>query len=180
MIYLAELFCAVPLLGAVCILMARVSPENLPRMEKLCRHRAAGLLIALPCTLLCVPLAVPVSPDFLVNWLFPLAAALPVLGYFHLDYYAARGFSFALILLAYDVIHGTFELHTPGAGAVTVLMLLQGIAGIWLSARPCTLRDLFRKAAASQRWKAAAAGCTALWCAAVLYVLIMTIGGYAQ
>ena len=64
MLFLLELAAGIFLTGAVAWLTVTVSPENISRCEKLCRNRVAGLLIALPCTLACVPLAIPVSPGF--------------------------------------------------------------------------------------------------------------------
>ena len=175
MIFGCELLAMTLIFGALTCLLAKVSPQNIGAAEKLCRSRVAGLLIALPCTLMCVPLAIPVSPGFLIVFLRPLALALPILAYFHLDYYASRAWAFALILGAYDVIHGCFDRHIPWSGTVTLIMLLQTVAGIWFSAKPYLLRDLFRRAAQSPRWRTAAAVSTALFGAVSLYVLIVTI-----
>ena len=177
MTFLIELFCGFAVCGCLSWLFLSVSDANIGTMEKLCRNRAAGLILALPSTLLCGPLAIPVTPGFLLFWLWPLAVILPVLCYFYLDSYASRGLAFFLILLAYDLIHGVFDNRTFGAPAITVIALLAGIAGIWISAKPCTLRDIFRKAAGSKYWKYSAAAAAAIIAAAVLYTLIMTIYG---
>jgi hypothetical protein len=145
-------------------------------MEKLCRNKVVGLALSLPCALLCVPLAVPVSPGFLQIWLWPLAIVLPLLCYFHIDYYASRGLAFMLILWAYDVVHGAFELKIPAAPAVTVIALLLGISGIWLAAKPCLLRDIFRKAAVSKRWKYIMFALSVPGGLTSLYMLIMCAG----
>lgn len=177
MIFILELIAATVVMGALSWLFAGCSGENLPRMEKLCRNRIAGIIFALPTALLCVPLAIPVSPGFLLLWLWPLAIALPILCFFHLDHYGARGWAFFLILFTYDLIHGTFENHTPGAPVITIIALLAGIAGIWVSAKPCTLRDLFRKAAGSKLWKYSCSAASAVTAAAALYTLITLIYG---
>ena len=174
MIFRAEMLAMTALFGALTFLLGKVSPQNIGAAEKLCRDRLIGLLIALPCTLMCVPLAVPVSPGFLIVFLWPLALALPILSYFHLDCYAARAWAFALILAGYDIIHGCFDRHIPLGGAVTVLMLIQTVAGMWFSAKPCLLRDLFRRAAESRRVRIAAVLSAALFGIVPLYVLIMT------
>lgn len=158
-------------------LILRLTEDRLPQAEKLCRNRVAGIIFALPCALLCVPLAMPVSPGFLIFWLYPIAVALPVLSYFYIDHYASRGFSFFLILLAYDIIHGAFELHLPGAAVITVLALLYGSGGIWLAAQPYILRDIFRKCAVSEKWRYTFAALAALWGAMSLYILITMIYG---
>ena len=89
----------------------------------------------------------PVSPAFLTPWLWPLAAVLPFLCLYLIDYYAARGLALWMIAAGYGMIHSTFDCHVPGAGVVAVVQWLAGIAGIWISAKPCLLRDCFRKAA---------------------------------
>ena len=177
MLFLLELAVGVFLTGITAWLIYTVTPENISRCEKICRNRIAGLLIALPCTLACVPLAIPVSPGFLLNLLYPAAVILPVLCYFYIDYYAARSLAFFLILLAYDIIHGAFELHTPGAAVVTVMALLTGVAGIWISAKPCSLRDVFRKSAGNKMCKYSCFAAAAVMFLLSLYMLIMVVSG---
>ena len=173
MIIYFELLAGVIVCGIFSILAWQASEKNITALEKLCRKKVPGLILSLTCALLCVPLAVPVSPGFLTGWLYPLAIVLPVLSYFYLDYYTARGVAFLLILLSYDAVHTAFELHLPGAAVVTVIMLLLSIAGIWIAAKPCTLRDIFRKAAKSKVWKICAAVCGFTGAVCALYMLIM-------
>lgn len=177
MIMVIETLLAAAVFASLAVMAAAAKPENITKLEKFCRNNLAGVLLSLPCTLLCVPLAVPVSPGFLINWLYPLAVVLPIVSYFYLDHYAARGVAFLLILFSYDAVHAAFDIHLPGAAAVTVIMLIAGIAGIWIAAKPCTLRDIFRKCAVSTVWKYCAAGAGALWSLAALYLLIMIIIG---
>lgn len=177
MLFMLELFAGAVINGIVAWLIFTGSEKYISRNEKLCRNRIAGLLIGLPCALACVPLAMPVSPGFLLIWLYPAAIALPVLCYFYIDYYAARSYAFFLILLAYDIIHGAFELHTPGAPVVTALALLMGIAGIWIAAKPCFMRDIFRKSAVAVRWKYVGGVFAAAMSLLSLYMLIMSIFG---
>ena len=176
MILIAEIVCAVLIMGLLAWLFFTAYAGNISKLEKLCRNKYAGLALSLPCALLCVPLAVPVSPQFLIIWLYPLAIVLPLLCYWHIDYYASRGLSFFLILLAYDLVHGCFELAVPGGSVITVIWLLLGIAGIWIAAKPCTLRDIFRKAAVSKYWKYSAVFAAAAGSLTALYILIMIIG----
>ena len=173
MILLLELLAGMATAGILAWLFFTASADNIGKLEKLCRNKYAGLALSLPCALLCVPLAVPVSPQFLIIWLYPLAIVLPLLCYWHIDYYASRGLSFFLILLAYDLVHGCFELAVPGGSVITVIWLLLGIAGIWIAAKPCTLRDIFRKAAKSKVWKICAAVCGFTGAVCALYMLIM-------
>lgn len=177
MIFLLELIAGAIIFAGLTVLYCRADAGNIEKLEKLCRNRNIGLATALPSALLCVPLAIPVSPDFLLFWLWPLAVILPVLSYFYIDSYASRGLSFFMVLLAYDLIHGVFELHTPGAQIITVLALLLGICGICFAAKPCLVRDLFRCAAAKRKWKYTAAGSAAAICLTSIYVLFTTLFG---
>jgi hypothetical protein len=176
MILLFETLAGLLIFAAIGVLLCRTSEKNIAKMEKLCRNKVVGLALSLPCALLCVPLAVPVSPGFLQIWLWPLAIVLPLLCYFHIDYYASRGLAFMLILWAYDVVHGAFELKIPVAPAVTVIALLLGMSGIWLAAKPCLLRDIFRKAAVSKRWKYIMFALSVPGGLTSLYMLIMCAG----
>ena len=162
-------------LAALAVCALKAAPATVNKLEKLCRNRIAGLLLCLPCALLCVPLAVPVTPEAVVPWLYPLAVVLPVLSFWHLDHYAARGVAFLLILAGYDIVHYAFDFRVAGAGAVTVILLLCGIAGIWLAAKPCTLRDIFRKCAVSSAWKYSVAACGVLGAVTALYTLIRSV-----
>ncbi len=177
MILLIELLAGMATAGILTWLFFTASEQNIAKLEKLCRNKIAGIAYALPTALLCVPLAIPVSPDFLILWLYPLAVALPVLCYYHIDHYGARGVSFFLILLAYDAIHGAFEYHLAGAGIITVLLLLSGSAAIWMSAIPCTLRDVFRRTAVNKYWKYSVSAASAVMCLLYFYIFIMMITG---
>ena len=137
----------------VAIWCGRLTPERLPRAQALARARLLGAVLALFDLLCCVPHARPISFDWLVPLLYPLAVAGAVLGYFFLDYLFSRAFGGLLILTAYAVVHGVFEFHTPGAPALTVLAWLFGGLGIAFSGRPCWFRDLARKMAGSRSWR---------------------------
>ena len=174
-IFEIEMLILAGMLEALAVLVLKTDENNIAKMEKLCRNKVLGLILSLPCALLCVPLAIPVSPGFLIPWLYPLAIVMPVLSYFYLDYYASRGLAFLLILASYDIIHAAFEIHLPGAAAVTVIMMLLSIAGIWIAAKPCTLRDIFRKCAASEKWKYSAVAISVFFGAVMLYTLTVSI-----
>ncbi len=136
----------------------RLAPERLGAAERFCRNRFFGLVAGWVTLLMCVPHALVVSPAFLQNWLPVLALGLPVLCWFYLDYLAARAAAGLAILGAYEVIHLAFDCRLPGAAALTVGAWAVGIAGIWISGRPCTLRDWLRLGAAHRNWSRAAAG----------------------
>lgn len=151
----------------------RLSPENLARWEPLPRKKLPGMLIGWAALFLCVPHAAVVSPAFLIPFLWPLAVIVPILGYFFVDYPLARALGGIAILGSYYFIHKTFDLHTPLAGVLTIPAMLFGIAGIWVSGKPCALRDWIRLCARSVLWRTVsvcAVGFLALalfWCAAM-------------
>ena len=161
--------------AVVAAIFLRTTPDNLRQREAWCRHKWAGLLLTLPSVLRCVPLAAPVSPEFLAPWLLPLAIVLPILCFFHIDAYAARGLALWLIVAAYGQIHTAFDCRIPGAAAVTVVCWLGGIAGIWLSAKPYLLRDALRLAAVRRTARLVGGGFAGVLALTSLYVLIMTI-----
>ena len=143
----------------------RLSPENLSRFEPWPRAKAPGMVIGWIALALCVPHAAVVSPGFLVPFLWPLAVAVPILGYFFVDYPLARAVGGAAILGAYYLVHKSFELHTPCSGAIAVLAWIFGIAGIWVSGKPCALRDWIRLCARSGTWRGVSGG---FWCVLAL------------
>jgi len=154
----------------------RSSPENLPRRESLPRRKLPGMLIGWAALFLCVPHAAVVSPGFLVPLLWPLAVAVPVLGYFFVDYPLARALGGIAILGSYYFIHKSFELHTPFSGVLTVLAMLFGVAGIWVSGKPCALRDWIRLCARSGFWRRASAGFWTILALALFWSAAMTPG----
>lgn len=145
--------------AAGCMILAYLlwttTPENLPRREAWTRSRLCGLFLGYAVLIPCVPLARVVAPDVLLPWLWPLAAVLPPVCAYYVDYPNARAIGGALILLAYLTVHWSFDLTLPGAAALTVLAWIVGIAGIWLSAQPWKLRDWFRSGAKFRRTAAA-------------------------
>lgn len=170
-----EMLLSAVLYAACAVLFFRTVPENVPSREKLCRNRWVGLALTLPATLCCVPLAYPVSPSFLLPWLWPLAVMLPLFCLYIIDYYAARGLALWMITAAYGMIHSAFDWHIPGHGVIAVLQWLAGIAGIWLSAKPCLLRDMFRKSAENVKLRYVLSIAAAVLGLAALYTGIMVV-----
>ncbi len=152
------------------------SEKTISRLEKLCRNKVAGLVIALPALISCIPHAQIVAPGILQNpavlWL--LALAIPVLSYFYIDFYTARAIGGAIIILAYDLIHVAYEEAFAGAAVFTIAAWIFGFAGIWISGKPCALRDWFRLAARKNSFKIASAA-AAFFCA-VLFLAALFIG----
>jgi len=154
----------------------RLSPQNLSRWEPLPRWRLPGMLIGWAALFLCVPHAEVVSPGFLVPLLWPLAVAVPVLGYFFVDYALARALGGIAILGSYYFIHKSFEWHTPLMAGLTVLAMLFGVAGIWVSGKPSALRDWIRLCSRSGSWRAASVGFFAILALALFWSAAMTTG----
>ena len=174
-----EAWLSAALYAAVAVVFFQTRSENVPQREKWCRDRWIGLLLTLPAALYCVPLAQPVTPLFLLPWLWPMALILPLLCLYLIDYYASRGLALWMITAGYGMIHSTFEWHVPGSGAVAVLQWLAGIAAIWISAKPCLLRDLFRKSAENVKLRYVLSIAAAVMSLAALYsgIMIIVCGG---
>ena len=153
----------------------RTVPENVPQREKLCRSRLAGIILTLPPAIMCVPLAEPVSPAFLLPWLLPLAVILPVLCIFFIDHYAARGFALWMVVSAYGMIHTAFDCKIPGSGILTVILWLAGIAGMIISAKPYFLRDWLRKSAEKSQIRYISGAILLALAAVSVYIASMTI-----
>jgi len=154
----------------------RLSPQNLSRWEPLPRWRLPGMLIGWAALFLCVPHAEVVSPGFLVPLLWPLAVAVPILGYLFVDYALARALGGIAILGSYYFIHKSFEWHTPFLAGLTLLAMLFGVAGIWVSGKPSALRDWIRLCARSGSWRMASAGFGGILALALFWSAAMTRG----
>ena len=137
----------------------RLSPGNLARFEPWPRNRLGGLLLGWLALGLCVSHAQVVSPGFLQPLLWPLAVIVPVLSYFFLDYLLARAVGGVMILWAYYLVAWIF-----------------GFGGIWVSGRPCALRDWIRLCCGKPHWRWASAGFLILLAAAMLAAAALTGG----
>ncbi len=132
-----------------------LTPERLPAYERFTRNRWTGLVGAWAALILCIPHAAVVSPGFLLPFLWPLALTVPVLCFFSLEYLTARALAGLVILSAYHVLHAGFQCHAWAAPVLSVGAWFFGFGGIWVSGKPCSLRDFFRWSA---RHRKAAAG----------------------
>lgn len=168
---------AVFFFGALAGLTACTVPARLEKIEPLPRNCWIGLAGGWIALALCVPHAAVVSPDFLLPFLWPLAVVTPVLGFFFVDYPAARAVGGLLILQGYTLVHYPFDLVLPGFPVLAVTGWLAGIAGIWVSAQPWAMRDYLRLAARSKIFRLTG---SLLWGAAALLglgALIASFGG---
>ena len=126
---------------------------RLAAIERWPRNRPLGMFLGWAALLWCIPHAEVVAPGFLQPLLLPLALVIPVLSYFFLDYLLARSVAGLMILFAYFIVHGAFEQHAKLAVAATVTAWIFGIAGIWVSGKPCAMRDWLRKCCRSVVWR---------------------------
>ena len=133
------------------LIALKASPENIKQLEKLTRNKYIGLFLGWFALIACVPHAAAVSPAFLLKFLYPLALAVPVLGFFYIDYAASRAVSGTLILCSYNLVHLSFDINAPCAWLFAVCGWLTGAFAIWCSGLPWTWRDIFRACAASRR-----------------------------
>lgn len=147
-------------------LLLTVKAGNLPEREAWCRKKIPGVLLGYVVLITCVPYAKVVSPDFLIPLLWPLALILPPLCAKFADNITSRAVGGALILLAYLTVHAGFERKLPLAEVLSVLSWLIGIGGIWISAQPWKLRDLFRSGKTLRSW-----------CAAFLIIYALLLSG---
>ena len=137
--------------AAVCVLKCNDADKT--RFEKLTRNRLTGLLLGWFALLMCVPHAAAVAPAFMLKLLYPLAIAVPVLGYRYVDYPAARAVSGVLILCAYNLVHLSFDAKLSAAPFFAVCGWITGAFAIWCSGLPWTWRDIFRKCCDSRKFR---------------------------
>lgn len=147
--FIIEMLCGTAIFSAVAAGHFPFQKRNIAVLEKLTRNRIIGIVFAFPALIACIPHAQIVAPGVLQSpvLLWTLALLIPVLCYLYIDYYAARAVAGAVIILSYDLIHYAYDWQFPCAGAITVIAWISGFAAIWVSGKPCSLRDSFRLAA---------------------------------
>ncbi|MCQ2379656.1 MAG: hypothetical protein MJ025_01860 [Victivallaceae bacterium] len=156
-------------LASLAVACRRASLENIVTYERFARERTVGTVLGLVVLLWFARHAVDVFPG--TEWLYLAAVVMAVAGWFCLDYLMARAVAGALIVLAYEAIHRSFDLQLPLRHVITLLSWTAGIGGMWISAYPHALRDLFRRCAA----KAAVKWVTVAFLA--VYALFMLASG---
>ncbi len=164
------------ILIAAAVWMLRLSPANLKRFEPWPRNRLFGLILGWLALILCIAPARVVSPQFLLPLLWPLALIFPVLCYLFVDYLLARSVGGLLILAAYYLVHASFTLHTPVLAPLALIAWIFGIAGIWVSAKPCALRDWIRLLARAGHWRWISAALSLAYALFLVLAAILTPG----
>ena len=142
--------------SGVCVLKCRT--DRVKFFEKLTRNPLIGLLLGWFALAVCVPHAAAVAPAFMHKMLYPLAVAIPLLGFKYVDYAAARAVSGTVILCAYNLVHLTFDAALPAAPFFAVCGWISGAFGIWCSGLPWAWRDIFRKCSCNDNLRYCTAG----------------------
>lgn len=132
--------------ASVFILTVRRDPATFRRIEALPRDRISGTALTVVALLWCVPNIRPIfMPDSpFQNFILPLILLSIVLAAIFLNYLFARAAAAILILGAHTVLKMGYPAQLPGYPVLAALVLIAGIIGIVLSAKPYWLRDWFR------------------------------------
>ena len=128
------------------ILTVRREPAVRTMLEKLPRERVSGTVLTVIALLWCIPNIRPIfMPDspFQV-FILPLILVSIVLASIFLNYLFARAAAAILILGAHSVLKAAYPAQLPGYPVLAALVLVAGVIGILLSAKPYWLRDWFR------------------------------------
>ena len=128
------------------ILTVRREPAMRDVFEKLPRERISGTVLTAIALLWCVPNIRPIfMPDspFQV-FILPLILLAMVLAAIFLNYLFARAAAAILILGAHTVLKEAYPAQLPGYPVLAALVLVAGVIGIVISAKPYWLRDWFR------------------------------------
>ena len=146
--------------ASVFILTVRREPAVRAWIEKLPRERVSGTALTVLALLWCVPNIRPIfMPDspFQV-FILPLILLAMVLAAVFLNYLFARAAAAILILGAHTVLKEAYPAQLPGYPVLAALVLVAGVIGIVISAKPYWLRDWFRLSFRNPavRWSSAA------------------------
>ena len=132
--------------SSVFILTARKDPATRRLIEKLPRERISGTILATVALLWCIPNIRPIfMPDSpFQNLVLPLILLSIVLAALFLNYLFARAVAAILILGAHAVLKAGYPASPSGYPVLAALVLIAGVIGIVISAKPYWLRDWFR------------------------------------
>ena len=128
------------------ILTMRREPAVRALYEKLPRERISGTILGAVALIWCIPNIRPIfMPDSPFQaFVVPLILLAIVLAAIFLNYLFARAFAAILILGAHAVLKAAYPAQLPGYSVLAALLLLAGVIGIMISAKPYWLRDWFR------------------------------------
>ena len=146
--------------AAAFILTVRREPSVRALYDKIPRERVSGTILTVIALLWCIPNIRPIfMPDSpFQNFILPLILLGIVLAAIFLNYLFARAAAAILILGAHTVLKMGYPANLPGYPILAALVLIAGVIGIVLSAKPYWLRDWFRLSfrIPAVRWTSAA------------------------
>ena len=132
--------------AAAFILTVRREPAVRAVYDKIPRERISGTILGAVALIWCIPNIRPIfMPDSPFQALIvPLILVAIVLSAIFLNYLFARAAAAILILGAHAVLKAAYPAQLPGYPVLAALVLLAGVVGIVISAKPYWLRDWFR------------------------------------
>ena len=146
--------------AAAFILTVRRGAAMRALYEKIPRERVSGTVLTVIALLWCIPNIRPIfMPDSPFQmFVLPLIPVAIVLAAIFLNYLFARAAAAILILGAHAVLKAAYPAQLPGYPVLAALVLLAGVIGIVISAKPYWLRDWFRLSfrKPAVRWASAA------------------------
>ena len=146
--------------AAAFILTVRRGPAVRALYDKLPRERVSGTILGAVALIWCIPnirpIFMPESPFQAL--IVPLILVAIVLAAIFLNDLFARAAAAILILGAHAVLKAAYPAQLPGYPVLAALLLLAGVIGIVISAKPYWLRDWFRLSFRNSavRWTSAA------------------------
>ena len=146
--------------AAAFILTVRRGPAVRAVYDKIPRERISGTILGAVALIWCIPnirpIFMPESP--FQSFIVPLILVAIVLAAIFLNFLFARAAAAILILGAHAVLKAAYPAQLPGYPVLAALLLLAGVVGIVISAKPYWLRDWFRLSFRNSavRWTSAA------------------------
>ena len=146
--------------AAAFILTVRREPAVRAVYDKIPRERISGTILGAVALIWCIPnirpIFMPESP--FQSFIVPLILVAIVLAAIFLNFLFARAAAAILILGAHAVLKAAYPAQLPGYPVLAALLLLAGVVGIVISAKPYWLRDWFRLSFRNSavRWTSAA------------------------
>ena len=157
--------------AAAFILTVRREPAVRAVYDKIPRERISGTILGAVALIWCIPNIRPIfMPDSPFQALIvPLILVAIVLSAIFLNYLFARAAAAILILGAHAVLKAAYPAQLPGYPVLAALVLLAGVVGIVISAKPYWLRDWFRLSFRNSAVR---------WTSAVFFLLLCAMSCY--
>lgn len=118
-----------------------VKEENVEKMQRISRWKIPGLLLGTFVLAWCIPHSMPILPESLHKYLFPLLVVLVICSWFVLDHLFARALGGYMILSAHLFLRENYADQGLASPVQSVLFLIFGTVGIFLCGMPYRLRD---------------------------------------